>query len=347
MAVEADLVLRRDAAVLVANAHAFGNPDLRLDDVDAGDLLGHRVLDLNARIHLDEVVGGGVGVHQELDRAGVAVADLLGQTQRGSAQLGTGFFVEIGRRGALDHLLVASLHRAVALEQVDEVAVGVAQHLHFHMAGAAHEFFEIDLVVTEGAAGFAAGHFHGRAEIGFGLDHAHAAATAAPAGLEHHRVADFGCGDLGLGEVIGQGIGGGHHRYAGAFGEMTGGDLVAETAHGIGAGADEADAGLGAGVGEVRVLGEQAVTGVNRIHMRLFGHADDVVDVEVGRDRALAFAHQVGLVGLEAVQREAVFLGVDRHGADIHLAGGAEHANGDLGSVGDEDALDRVHGVAS
>ena len=51
-------------------AAALGDADLRLDDVDAGHLLGDRVLDLDARIDLDEVEGAGIGIHQELDRAG-------------------------------------------------------------------------------------------------------------------------------------------------------------------------------------------------------------------------------------------------------------------------------------
>ena len=49
---------------------ALGDADLRLDDVDAGDHLGDGVLDLDARIDLDEVELAGVGIHQELDRAG-------------------------------------------------------------------------------------------------------------------------------------------------------------------------------------------------------------------------------------------------------------------------------------
>jgi hypothetical protein len=36
-------------------------------------IFGHRVLDLDARIDLDEVELAGVGVHQELDRAGAHV----------------------------------------------------------------------------------------------------------------------------------------------------------------------------------------------------------------------------------------------------------------------------------
>ena len=48
--------------------------DLLLHDVDAGDHLGHRMLDLDARVHLDEVELA--VLVQELERAGAAVADL-------------------------------------------------------------------------------------------------------------------------------------------------------------------------------------------------------------------------------------------------------------------------------
>jgi hypothetical protein len=46
---------------------------------------------------------------------------------------------------------------------------------------------------------------------------------------------------------------------------------------------------------------------MNRVDARLEGHANDVRDVEVGLDRALAVADQVALVGLGPVQREAIF----------------------------------------
>jgi hypothetical protein len=58
--------------------------------------------------------------------------------------------------------------------------------------------------------------------------------------------------------------------------------------------------------------------------------ADDVGDVEVGLERLLALADQVALVGLEAVQREAVLVGVDGDGPDAEFGGGAHHADGDL-----------------
>ncbi len=59
---------------------ARGDQDLALHQVDAGDHFGHRMLHLDAGVHLDEVQLAR-RVHQELDRAGVGVAHGL---QRGS-----------------------------------------------------------------------------------------------------------------------------------------------------------------------------------------------------------------------------------------------------------------------
>ena len=47
----------------------------RLNEVDAGDDLGHRVLDLDAGVHLDEVKVAGRLVVEIFERAGAPVAD--------------------------------------------------------------------------------------------------------------------------------------------------------------------------------------------------------------------------------------------------------------------------------
>ena len=88
-------VLRRDAAlhrealgadVVLAQPHRrerVARRDLHLhdDEVDVGDLLGDRVLDLDARVHLDEDVAP-VLAEEELDGAGVDVADRAGEARR-------------------------------------------------------------------------------------------------------------------------------------------------------------------------------------------------------------------------------------------------------------------------
>jgi hypothetical protein len=57
-----------------------------------------------------------------------------------------------GRGRLLEHLLVAALHRAVALEEVDAVALRVAEDLDLDVARAHQVFLDQHAVVAEGAA---------------------------------------------------------------------------------------------------------------------------------------------------------------------------------------------------
>jgi hypothetical protein len=63
-----------DVALAEPQLLAGGDADLLLHDVDAGDQLGDRVLDLHPRVHLDEVELA--VLVEELEGAGAAVADL-------------------------------------------------------------------------------------------------------------------------------------------------------------------------------------------------------------------------------------------------------------------------------
>ncbi len=94
---------RRAGRLLVGKAQrgerrAGRDPELRLDQVEAHDLLGDRVLDLDARIALDEEVFAGLGIDQELDRAGILVARRAGELDRIGQDAPAQALVEVGRR---------------------------------------------------------------------------------------------------------------------------------------------------------------------------------------------------------------------------------------------------------
>ena len=74
------------------------------------------------------------------------------------------------RRRALDHLLVAPLRGAVALEQVHERAVLVAEDLHLDVARAAHQLLQVHLVVAEGGLRLAPRHRQQLAQLRLVLD---------------------------------------------------------------------------------------------------------------------------------------------------------------------------------
>ena len=80
--------------------------------------------------------------------------------------------------------------------------------------------------------------------------------------------------------------GAGDDGHAGLDGDGAGGDLVAHGVQGFRGGADEGDAGLAAGAGEVGVLGEEAVAGVDGVHPLVHGQLHDFVDGQVGAHRA-------------------------------------------------------------
>ena len=123
---------------------ALGDADLALDDVDAGDEFGDRVLHLNARVDLDEVELAGL-VHQELHRAGVGVArcgDGLAQDRRHlrAQRVGDG-----GRGRFLQQFLMPALDAAFALAQNFDVAVLVGQNLEFDVARRADVLLQVDV----------------------------------------------------------------------------------------------------------------------------------------------------------------------------------------------------------
>ena len=127
---------------------ARGDADLLLHEIDAGEHLGDRMLDLNARVHLHEVERS-VFVEQHLDRAGADVVDRLRAGHRVVAHPQA----QVGRhrraRRFLDQLLVAALHRAIALAEVDHVAELVAEDLELDVARPREVLLDVDVAVAE------------------------------------------------------------------------------------------------------------------------------------------------------------------------------------------------------
>jgi hypothetical protein len=53
------------------------------------------------------------------------------------------------RRGLLDHLLIAPLHRTVAFAQRNHAASAIAEDLHFDMPRVLDELLEVDACICE------------------------------------------------------------------------------------------------------------------------------------------------------------------------------------------------------
>src|SRR5690606_13170973 len=100
-----------------------GNSQLFTHDVDAGDHVGNRILPLNPRVHSDEIELA--VLIQELESAGADVDDFLAGIDTGLEGALAGFRINVRGRCFLNALLVPALHGAVAVAQVNDVAVHV------------------------------------------------------------------------------------------------------------------------------------------------------------------------------------------------------------------------------
>ena len=157
----------------------------------------------------------------------------------------------------------------------------------------------------------------------------------------HQALSISGIADLAgepghLGMLARQRLGGRHHRHADRDGEVAGGDLVAETAHGIGRGADEGEPRSGTSFREVGAFGQEAIAGMDGVGFRLAGDAHASRGWKIGLDRPEALADLVGLVGLEAMEGELVLLGEHRDRPDTELVRRPQHADGDFRAICDE-----------
>ena len=303
---ERDRLLRRHARRRIADARAGGDAELRLDEVDPGHLFGDGVLDLQARVGLDEVERAGLDVQQELDASGVRVAGGAPQRERRGAEPPSVGLAQEWRRRPLDDLLMAALHRAIPLEQVHQIAVQIAENLHLDVTRAPHELLDVHRVVAEGAGRFAPRRVHEGPELGRRRDDPDAAATAAVAGLEHEGIADGLRDGAGLAGIARQGAAPRQDRHARCLRQRARRDLVAERAHRLRRRAHEDEAGARARHGEVRALGEEAVARMDGVHPRPARHPDDRVDVEIGVDRRALGADEIALVRDEAMARAPI-----------------------------------------
>ena len=126
----------------------------------------------------------------------------------------------------------------------------------------------------------------------------------------------------------------GHERHAGLLHLGLGAHLVAHPLHHVRVRPDEDEIVVLARPNERRVLGEEAVAGVNRLAAGRLGGCDHVRDPEVAlRRRRRADAD--GAVREPDVQRVAVGGGVDGDRFGAELVDRADHPDGDLAAIRD------------
>src|SRR3990167_571117 len=295
--------------------------DLGFDNVNARHHFGHRMLHLHAGVHLNEIE---LAVFvEELESTSAAVANLLAGSDATLANALNQLAVNTRRRRFFQHLLVAALHGAIALAQVDSILVLVRQDLDFNVARVLEKLLHIHRRVAKGSPSFGLGHGHGVDQCSFGVHHTHATAAAAASRLDDDRVADRLGYAFDQHRIVRQlALGTGYAGDASTDHGLLGRHLVTHDADGLGRGADELEATFFDALGKVGVFTQKAVAGVNRFRIGHLGRRNNGRHIEVAL-RRWSRANADGLFSQLDVFGFAVRLGIDHDGLDAQLATGA------------------------
>ena len=160
------------------------------DEIEARDHLGDAVLDLQPRVHLQEIECASLHIIDKLDRARGAIADCLAEPHRGGAERAALLLAQAGCGRFLDHLLVPPLRGAVAFAERDHVPQPVAEKLDLDVARDLDEFLQIDAVVLEVVAPETAHRLKFIPQLLRRAAELHSDAAAARRALQHHRQPD-------------------------------------------------------------------------------------------------------------------------------------------------------------
>ena len=318
---------------------ALRDQDLAAHEVDAGDDLGHGVLDLDARVHLDEEELAAIDVEQELDGAGVAIADRRHSVAAAS---------QMRCRSSCGRLMLGAISTTFWWRRWTEQSRSqrctrlpcASPRICTSMCLARAMYRSRKTSGRPNAAPASRCASSSLASSSSALVHdAHPAAAAAEARLDHQRDSRSRAASAATsaGSVSACSVPGTVGTPADCASRLAA-VLSPNASSCSGVGPDERDAGVLARARERRVLRQEAVARMNRVDALRLGDRDDRLDVEIRAHRlaALRRADEERLVGLEAVQREAVFVAVDRDGPQPEFGGGPEAADGDFRAVGDE-----------
>ncbi len=327
--------------VVIVEGPTLGETELLAHEIDAGDLLGDGMLDLQPGVDLEEG-DGAVTSDEELAGAGAEVTHLFQDRLRRGVEKRVLLVAEERRGGLFHELLVAALQRAVTRGDHHDLAVGIGQALGFDVPRLVEVLLHEALSAAEGGDRLARRRFEEFGNLLAGARHLEAAPSAAEGRLDRDRQAvrvdeiqDLGC----TGDRV---QGAGCEWRSDLLSDMPRGHLVAELLDGVGRWPDPDEPRIDHRPREGGVLGEEPVAGVHRIRSGTAGDRQHLVDAQVGV-RARGPVEGVSLVCELHVPGIAILVGIDGDGCDPAVLRGPDDSYGDFASVSDQDLRDAGH----
>ena len=146
------MAFQGDVFLFDRQRRAAGNQQLLSDDIDATDHLGDRMLYLYPGVHLNKVKR--VVLEQEFEGARTPIIHVETRTHACLTDFISQCVVNAWRRRLFDDLLVSALQGAIAIAQVNGIALPVGQYLNLDVTRTLQKFLHVH---------------HGRAESGLSL----------------------------------------------------------------------------------------------------------------------------------------------------------------------------------
>ena len=213
---------------------------------------------------------------------------------------------------------MASLYGTLALAEVDDVAVGVAQDLKFDMVGLLDETLYIYRVISERRQCFGFSGEVGLFDLTLAADEPHAFSSTSLRSLDHDGETDLAAHltrILDRFEIL---AGSGNHRDTRIDHLLPGRDLVAHCFDRFGSRADEDDVGFLAAAGKLGIFRQKSISRVDGIRSALPCGFQNPVDVQVAFARGCP-ADAISLIGIKDMFRRPVGFREDGYRPDVHL----------------------------
>ena len=103
---------------------------------------------LQTRVHLEEIEVL-IFVNHKFQSSGTVITDPLAGDNGCLGHLFAGLDRDERRRTFLDHLLITPLDGTLTIAQMDQIAVSVAQNLHFDMMRMFDIFLNVNGIITK------------------------------------------------------------------------------------------------------------------------------------------------------------------------------------------------------
>lgn len=208
------------------------NLDLGSNDINASDLFGDSVLDLDAGVDLDEVVAV-LLVDEELGGTSIAVANRLGQLHSIGQDAVTDIEGKVLGGSNLNDLLVTALNAAVTLIQMHNIAMVITKQLDLDVLGFIKEAFHKDGAVSKGGLGLGSSPIKRVREGLLVPNNTHTTATTTKGSLDDDWEAILIRKGLDLLEALNRARGTGNDGHSALDSQLAGRDLVTKSLNGV------------------------------------------------------------------------------------------------------------------